>query len=217
MANGEVALLVDRHAVGTRAARHLNEYADLAGGSVLHQRNAPDRVVARHREKDDVLGRVEDEPIGTWNVIKNAVELAVRPQPVQSAGRILQPGLSLVGEIQVAVRGEQEIIRALETLQRRAIEIGFDFSGARIQHHDAVLVVGDEGAPVLVELETVRLAVVFRRDRHHTARRDLEDAAPGNIDHPKVAVAIERGTFQECRSRCSVHLNVDPNGGAARG
>src|SRR4051812_8907580 len=191
MTDRKIALSIDGHSIRPRTARHLNKDADLAGGTILHQWYAPDRVVARDCEEHDVLIRIEHEPVRARHIVEDAVELAVTAQAIKTAGRILKAGLALIGEIDVAIPREDEIVRALEPLQHRPVEIWFDLSAARVEHHDPVAVVGDECAAVLVKLQSVRLSIIFGRNAYLARRRDLEDAAPGNIDHEQIAVAIE--------------------------
>jgi len=45
-----------------------------------------------------------------------AVELAARPHPVDATGGIVQAGLALIGEIDVPVSRDVEIVAALERL-----------------------------------------------------------------------------------------------------
>ena len=119
-------------------------------------------------------------------------------------------GLSLVGEIQVAVRSEHEIVDTLEPLQLRTIQDSRHAPRRGFEQHDSVSMIGDEHPSILVELEPVRLAVVLGDERHRCIGRDPEDPAPGNVDDPQVSFAVERRSFEEERCRRSVELDVNP-------
>lgn len=58
--------------------------------------------------------RVEHNAIGAGHVVEQAGEGATAVQFVHSAGGVLQAGLPLVGEVQVACRGEHQVVYALE-------------------------------------------------------------------------------------------------------
>jgi hypothetical protein len=67
----------------------------------------------------------------------------------------------------------------------------------------AGLVVADEDAPVLVDLQAVRPAVILANEVAVSVRRQLEDAAERDVDEVEIAVAVERGAFEE-----AVHFGI---------
>src|SRR5262245_31458725 len=71
--------------------------------------------------------------------------------------------------------------------------------------------IGDEDAAVLVDLQTVRLAVVVREHAPLAGRRDLEDARMCDVDAEQVAVAVERRAFEERMQRPGATM-LDPVG-----
>src|SRR5215475_6237903 len=107
---------VHGHAVGTAWTEQRAETADLGDAAVLHERQAPDRIVARHRDEQHGLGGVEHEAVGTDAGVNQTVESAARGQPVNAPGRIMQAGLALVGEIDVAVRSQMQVVAAAKRL-----------------------------------------------------------------------------------------------------
>ena len=56
----------------------------------------------------------------------------------------MQPGQTLVGEVQVAVGCKEQIVDALEARAIRLAQKWRDSPAHRIEQHDADLVVGDE-------------------------------------------------------------------------
>jgi hypothetical protein len=73
-------------------------------------------------------------------------------------------------------------------------------------------VVADENAPVLVDLEPVRPAVVLRDEFPVFFRRDAENAAERNIDEPQVAFAIERRTLEKTFDFGALSIGIRPRG-----
>src|SRR3954449_2852417 len=103
--------------------------------------------------------------------------------------------LALVGEVEVAVRGEVEVVQALEGLRVQAAQHDLVLAGLRIEADQAELVVADEDAAILVELHPVGPAVELRDEIPAALRIDAEDAAEGNVDDPEVSFAIEGGAL----------------------
>ena len=125
------------------------------------ERHPPHRVVAGHGQIEDVLVRRQHQPVRARHVIQQQFEPAVGAQPVEPPARVVQPALALVGQIKIAVAGEHQIVQPLEALAARPVEKRLDLPRPRVEQHQALLVVGDEDAAVLVDLEAVGLAVIF--------------------------------------------------------
>src|SRR6476660_4015287 len=87
---------------GPIGAEHRTEAADLGDAAVLHEGQAPDRVVARHRHEQYGFAGIEHQAVGADAGVNKAVEPPVRRKAKNPPGRIVQPGLSLVGKIDVA-------------------------------------------------------------------------------------------------------------------
>ncbi len=190
--DGEIVGFVHRQPVrAAQASRKLHEQPDLRGGAVRHQRHAPDAIAARDRDVEDVLRAVEHDAVGTWHGVDDQLEPAVGAQPIDAAGRVVQTGLSLVGEIKIAVAGENQIVDALEALGPASLEHGRDAAANRIEQHDAVSVIRDEDPAVLGDLQPVRFAVILGDERELADRRDSEHAAIRDVDDVEIAVAIE--------------------------
>src|SRR5690606_29776128 len=110
------------------------------------------------------------------------IDIAIGPEAIDAASRILQACLALIGEIQVAIAGESQIIGALQAL---AAYPGYDrLNGARpwIERQDPLQMVGNEDAPVLVDGKSVGPAIILCRNLELSRRRDAQDASIGNID-----------------------------------
>ena len=99
--------------------------------------------------------------------------MAQAPQP---PGRVVQPGLALIGEIEVAIAREMQIVEPLEALAMRPVEKHFDLARVGVEQHQPLFVIGDEDASVAVDFEAVRLAVIGRDQGEFAARRNLEES-----------------------------------------
>src|ERR1700752_4539798 len=120
----ETSRAVHGHAIGAARTEHGAEAADLGDAAVLHERRAPYRVVAGHGDEQHALAWVEHEAVGADAGVDEAIELAVRPQPIDAAGRIVQAGLALVGEIDVTIPCNIQVVAALEGLRIARGEYG---------------------------------------------------------------------------------------------
>ncbi len=96
----------------------------------------------------------------------------------------MQAGQSLVSEVQVAIRSEEQIVDAFEARPLCIEQKRRDFPVDRIEQHDAVLVVGDEGAAVAMELQAVGPAVVLGDDVEDAIAGHLENAPVLDVDAP---------------------------------
>src|SRR3990172_3624072 len=133
-----------------------------------------------------------------------------RPQVVDAPRGIRDPGLSLVGEVEIAVGREVQVVQALEALAVGGLEQRLDPSAPRVEYQQPALVVGDEDPPVLVDLEAVRPAVVLDGELPLAPGRDPEHAPEGNVDEPEVAVAIEGRPLQEALDLGPLAVRVGP-------
>ena len=212
----EAALRVERQPVrAARPAVQVAEHAGLGDATVRVQRQPPDLVGARHGDQRGAHVRRHNDAVRARHGADQASEAAVRRfQAVDSPGRILQPGLALVGEEQVSVRGEEQIVDTLEAFGARRVQKGSDLPGAQVEQHEAALVVGDEDPPVLVDLQPVRPAVVLRHLLPLALGRDAEDAAEGDVGDIEPALPVEGGAFQEAVRLAPGPVGVAPSGPA---
>ncbi len=97
-----------------------------------------------------------------------------------------------------------QIVDAFEALGAHCFEQWRDAPGGRIEHLDAALVVGDEGAAVLVHLHPVRPAVVFRHLLPVASRRDPEDAPMRNVGNEQISLSVEAGPLEETVDRLAL-------------
>ncbi len=84
--------------------------------------------------------------------------------------------LSLVGEEEIAVRRESEVVEAFEALTVRTIQDDRHLGCVGVEGQETVAVVGNEDPAVLVDLQAIGLHAPL------AGRRDLEDARMGEID-----------------------------------
>jgi len=93
----------------------------------------------------------------------------------------MPPGQALIGEVQVAIGGEYQVVDRLEAFEVDPLEHRLDRAGLRIEQHDAPGIVRDEDAAVLMDLQAVGLAIVFGDQLEPALRVDPEHAAPGHV------------------------------------
>src|SRR5712692_6981663 len=108
-----------------------------------------------------LLRRGQRDAVRAGHVGAEAVKRAVWAQPVDASSGIGNAGLPLVGEVEVAVGGEVQVVQALKTLAEGGCEDRFQPGGLRVERQQSLLVICDEGTAILVELETVGPAVVL--------------------------------------------------------
>src|SRR5262249_13848630 len=122
---------------------------------------------------------VQHQAVRTRNPTQDAVKSAVGLQAVNPTAGILQARLALVGKIQVTRIRECDVIDALEALEARAISMRCEFTGFGVQQKNALLVIGDEHAAVLVQHQAVGLSVVFNSQLKFALWGDAKNAAVG--------------------------------------
>jgi hypothetical protein len=106
------------------------------------------------------------------------------------------------------------VVQALEALAESGLENGFQLPRRRVEREQPLLVAGDEGAPVLVELEPVRPAVILHDELPIHLRRDAEDAPEGDVHEPQVALTVERRALEEALHLRALAVRVGPGGAA---
>ena len=96
----------------------------------------------------DGLGLVEDEAV--WHAIaaEYEIHLSAMTQTIDGPGRVLVTALALIGDIEIVVGGEVQIVEALEASVAAAIGARGSGRLLRIEGKDAVAMVGDEDAAV---------------------------------------------------------------------
>jgi hypothetical protein len=77
---------------------------------------------------------------------------AARRGYIHKHGRlVVNAGLSLVREVQVAVFSKREIVDSFEAFRKSMSQEPLDPAGFRIENHDAQAIVGDENAAIAVD------------------------------------------------------------------
>ena len=167
----EPAFGIERDAVrSAETTRKLDREADLRHAAVDHQRNAPHGIGACHADIDDALVQIEHDAIRARDRIDEARKLPRRRVAVDAACGIVQPGLALIGEVEIAVRREVEIVDALEALRADGLDERRHLPARHVERHDPALVVRDERTAVCVKLEPIWPAVVLAHQRPGTGR-----------------------------------------------
>ncbi|OMP13211.1 hypothetical protein COLO4_02075 [Corchorus olitorius] len=212
MRDEEVAGCVHRHAVGAAGAVELREAADLARAAVGEQRQTPDGVVTRHgHEQRGFVGR-QHQTVGARAIGEQTVEPAIRAQAIHAAGRVMQASLALVGEIHIAVAGDDQIVWALEAFAVASRKKRRDCARRGVEQQQTILVVRNQQRAVVALRQAIRFAVVFRHHIPIAPRRDTQDAAMRNVDQPEIAVRVPARAFQEAIDRRAAFVGAGPFG-----
>lgn len=217
MSHRKVAGLIDRQTVRSAiTARKLKKSAYLECAAIRQQRHPPNRIGPRYIQIANILIEVQHQPVGTRYGVHEAIEAFVRRVAVEAACRIMPPSQSLISEIQIAIAGKDQIIHSLETLEKVPGEVWCNKTALGIKNHDAVLVIGNEDAAVLVDLQAIGLTIILGDEVDTSAvRRNAEDPPIGHVNHVEIADAVERGAFQETVDFFSHLLDSCPDRGLA--
>src|SRR3979411_674729 len=108
--------------------------------------------------------------------------MAVGLQAVDTAGWVMAAGLSLIGEVAGAGGIDHEVGQSHPVLAGARRQQRLDLAALLIEQDQAGLVVADEDAAILVDLQAVRPTVILADQVAFAGRRKFEDAAIGNVD-----------------------------------
>ena len=104
--------MVHGQAVRATGAEGRAEAADLGNAAVLHERQSPHGIVACHRDEQGRFRAIEHQAVRADAGMDQAVKPTVGRQPIDASGRIVETGLALIGEIDVTVAGDVQIVAA---------------------------------------------------------------------------------------------------------
>ena len=121
----------------------------------------PYAIAARDRHQNSRLLEVQHDAVRAGNSIQQFFENAIGSQPVDLAAGILQSGLTLIGEIQIARTGKHQVVGAFEVLDLTSVYNARNGSTVWVEQQDALLVVGDKDTAVAMDLEAIRFTVIF--------------------------------------------------------
>ncbi|MNK96985.1 hypothetical protein D3C87_1172970 [compost metagenome] len=153
---------------------------------------------------EHILGFVHDQAVGPGQAIHQEVHgLAVGAQAEHAASWVLQGALTLIGEVQVTVGCEEQVVQALQSFTLHVLQVRPDGAGFGIQKHQPVQVIGNEDAPVPMDFQAVGLAFVADDDLKVACRVHAQDAPMRQVHAPQIAGPIEGRPLQE-----GVHLHV---------
>lgn len=117
---------------------------------------APDGVGARGGDVEEGLRRVQRDAVRTGHVGEQRLDPPRGTDAEQPAGGVVQPGLPLVGQVEVAAAGKDQVVEAAEALGVAALTHGRDGAAAGVEGRQPALVVGDEDPAVGADLQPVR-------------------------------------------------------------
>src|SRR5262245_14652683 len=107
--------------------------------------------------------------------------MAVGSKAVDASGWILQAGLALVGEVEIAIAREGEVVGARETFATRVLDHGRHRARLWIELHHPAAMIGNENAAVLVDGEPVGPSIIFGDDAPDAIGRHPQNAAVGDV------------------------------------
>ncbi|CAM3718679.1 hypothetical protein BOBR111200_04610 [Bordetella bronchialis] len=197
MRDRQSVVRIHRQPVGTAGAEEGPEGPDLGQGSIRQQGPAPDRIASRNGGVEEGLVAVQGDAIGAGHIVQQAIQLAGRRQPVHAPRGIVQAGLSLVGEIEIARGIEGQVVGPLEAFGIPVAQRRIDGAGLRVQAQDAAPVVGDPQPAVGMDGDAIGPAVVLGDQLPVQRRADAEDPSVRNVGDIQVAVTVEARPFQE--------------------
>jgi hypothetical protein len=139
MGDRQAVLLVEGEAIGAgEAARQLHEDADFGRGAVRQQAQTPDAVRPRHREVEHILLGIEHEPVRRGDIVDDTIELTVGAQAIHAARGVVHAGLALIGEIEVPVGREHQVVDPAKAFQAGPLQHRRHRAGGGVDGHDAV-------------------------------------------------------------------------------
>jgi len=110
----------------------------------------------------------------------------------------VQASLALVGEVEIAVGGEVQVVDPDQAFRVAVSDDGLETAGPRVERQHSAFVIGDERPSVGMELQAVRPAVILA---HHVpvaaVGGQAKDPTVGDIDQPEVAVGIDAWALEE--------------------
>ncbi len=103
----------------------------------------------------------------------------------------MQPGLPLIGKIDLAIGGDVQVVAALEGFGIPRRQYRLHLPRLRIELHNVVHIVGDKDSPIGADLQAVGPAVIFYHQRPFAVGRNPKDAPEWNIDDVEIALSVE--------------------------
>ena len=197
MRHQKIARAVERQTVWPGPARQLDIQAHPGERAIRQKHRPPDTVAARDRQKQQRARGIEHNPVGTGDVVEQAFKRPLRALAKDAPGWVLQPRLPLVGEIERTACIKEKVVQAFEAFGTVALQKGRDRAGCRIDPQQPEFVVGDDQLPLRVDLESVRLAVIFGHQVDLAVRADAKNPAECNVHQIQVASLVERRPLDE--------------------
>ena len=167
-------------------------------------------VAACNGDIEDRLIAIHHQTVGARHIVEQTGDVAIGADAENAPGGVVQTGETLIGEIEVAVARKEEVVDRLEALEIGAHQVGRHLAAQRIEQHDSVLVVGDEDAPVLMDLESIGQPSYSFAIENSPDFETRKDPAVRNIDAPEIALAIEHGPLEQRSMMGAGRLGLDP-------
>jgi hypothetical protein len=167
----------------------------------------PYAVSPRRGDKERGLVAIHDEAVRARHIVEQTGDLPIWSNAEHATGGIVQAREPLIGEVEVAVGAEEQVVHAFEALDVHALEVRRDFSVHGIEKHDAVLVIRDKDTSIAMELEPVRPTVVLGNQMKDAVARDLEHPPVLDVHAPEIALLSKDDSSRAMACR---RLSGDP-------
>ncbi|MNP10272.1 hypothetical protein D3C76_1024150 [compost metagenome] len=199
IAHVKIADAVQCHAIGTTdTPGHCGEDPHFAGASILLNRQAPDGICARHRDEQSTLLEIHDQSVRTWAVVdQSSQNFLIHVVGVHPASGILLAGLTLIGEVELAVSIKEQVVYTLESFATAVGKKRRDRAGFRVENQYSLLVVGDENPAIAVDLESVGPAVIFGDKGPFALWVYSKNTPVGDVRYVEISLYVEGWPFQK--------------------
>ena len=146
----------------------------------------------RQRDEQFVLRRRQHQSVGIGQALHQHIKPAIGAQPQHATNLIAEMAALGVGEVQITVVREHQVIGT-----REVADHGCPASGDRIERHNPVLSISNKNPTVTMDLQAVRLAVIVREQMPSAIRSNAEDAPVSQIHAVQIARTVKGRPFQE--------------------
>src|SRR4029453_11297821 len=111
----QTAVFIQRHSIrSTQSSMQVRKHSYLRYDAALLERNPPYLLRAGDGDQEVRHARIDHDSVRTGNGVDKAAQYAAGRVSIHSTAGVLQSGLSLIGEVQVAGSREHQIVDPLE-------------------------------------------------------------------------------------------------------
>ena len=122
----------------------------------------------------------------------------------------MQSALSLIGEIEIAVACNREIVDTFESLRQMMRHQRRNLACIDIQRKQSVSIIRNDQAAIRMKLEAIRPAIVLDDQIPFAGTRNAKNAAEWNIHQPQIAERIKAWPFEKRVNIAAMQIGLDP-------